>query len=805
MSKKVNKPEPVLTKSIGKSIFERPVIHWIMIGLIFVVISLMYFQISYGGYAPKASDIVQWRASAQQIMEYNKTHWHKALWTDNMFSGMPSYLISLPNQFPFIGDLYRLIKWLINWRIFFLIFSGIGMYILLIQLKIEPMIAIIGGFAFALSCHFLGLIEIGHNTKFKAIVYIPWVFWAIDYLRQHKSVLGMGFVTMFLIQQFRENHPQISYYMFMMLGVYWLVYLVCAIREKEMKGFSQFSLLFIICIFISVIAIANPYLSTAEYSEFTNRGGASGLSKDYATGWSFGVGEILTFLVPKFYGGISPLYWGPMTFTQTSMYMGILIFFFALTALIFVRSRLVTILGITSLFSILLSFGKNFGLIYDIFFNYFPGFNKFRVPAMILILLEFSIVILSAIGLSWLVNQISKKDQRALKYIKISTYIAGFIFILFLMGKAIFSGLPFVRPEELQQYDGSQLANIKNLRLEALIKSGLQSFSLLIVGLSLCWAFLTKKMSKNILLASILVIVIFDLTLINKEFLNEDTLVKESEMFTDFEESSVDQFLLEDKDTYRIFPLGRDFGNSRWSYYHESIGGYHGAKIKRYQDIIENCLYSEMIKGVPLNWNVINMLNVKYIIFNSQIPLPNLQEVYNDPVSNYYVYKNLEAYPRAWFVDGLVKETDLSKIRMMLNNPSFSTKTTAIIEDDIPAVSKPDSSSVRLLSRDIHNSEWEVYTDKSSFLTISEIYYPKGWSVMIDGQETKIYQTDYILRGIVVPAGKHSIKMVFNPKSYTLSILLSGIGLGVSILFMIVGLFIYYRKNYRGEIVYVVK
>lgn len=805
MSKKVKQPEPVLTKATEKNIFQKPMIHWIMIGILFVIISLMYFQISYGGMAPKASDIMQWRASAQQIMEYNKTHWHKALWTDNMFAGMPSYLISLPNQFPFIGDLYNLFKWLIDWRIFFLIFAGIGMYVLLVHLKFDPLIALTGAFAFALSCHFIGLLEIGHNTKFKAIIYIPWVFWSIDYLRQKRSILSLGFVCMFLIQQFRENHPQISYYMFLMLGIYWLVYLYSAIRDKELRSYMQFSFMFLFSIIISVLAIANPYLSTAEYSQFTIRGGSAGLSREYATGWSFGVGEVMTFLVPKFYGGISPMYWGPMSFTQTSMYMGIIIFFLALTAVIFVRNKLVTVLSITSLMTIFLSFGKNFGLIYDLFFKFVPGFNKFRVPAMILVLLEFSIVVLAAYGLNWLISQLNQKDGKALKYIRISTYTAGAVLFLFLVGKGMFSGLPFVKPEELQQYDGSQLANIKSLRLDALVKSGLQSFIILLSALGLLWTFLIKKISKTLLLICIVGLTVLDLGLVNKEFLNEDILVEENTMFTDFEENSVDSFLLQDKDTFRIFPLGRDFGNARWSYYHQSIGGYHGAKIKRYQDLIESCLYSELIKGIPLNWNVINMLNVKYIIFNSQIPLPNLKEVFNDPVTGYYVYENLERLPRAWFVKEVIKESDPQKIRLLLNNPDFNPARTAVIEENIPSYNAPDTSYTRILKRDIHATEWEVYTDKDAFMTISEVYYPKGWKAFIDGKESPLYQTDYVLRGMVVPAGKHQVKMVFDPASYRSSIILSGFGLGLTILLLIVGIVLYYRKNYRGQIVYVVK
>lgn len=805
MSKKKNKLDTVLSMSNEKTLFESKYMHIIMIAVLVIVVSTIFFKIAFLNYAPPASDTMQWRGSAQQLLEYNKTHWMKAQWTDNMFGGMPSYLISLPNQYPFIDSVAKIFTWFLDWRIFFLIFAGIGMYVLMIHLKFDPMIALFGALSFALSCHFIGLIEIGHNTKFKAIMYIPWIFWSVDYLRKNRNLLGLGFASIFIIQQLRENHPQISYYTYLMLGAYWLVLAICSVKDKKVKDFVIYTLLLILVFSIAGLAVANPYMNTYEYGKYTIRGGSDGLTKEYATGWSFGKAEILTFLVPKFLGGISPYYWGNMAFTQTLHYFGIIIFFLALVALVFVRRKVVWALGISSILAVFLSFGKNMPFLYDFFFNYIPGFNKFRVPSMILILIQFSFVVLAGFGLDYIIRKRNDNPESLKKFIKISLFVVIGIVLLFVIGKSIFAGLPFVKAEELQQYDSSQLSQIKQMRLDLLVKSGIQSFMILLVSIGLIMGYLSKKMHKNIMLLGIILLGVIDLATVNTEHLKSDSLVKENEMFATFENNAIDDYLNQDKDVYRIFPLAQQFGDTRWSYNHQSLGGYHGAKLKRYQTIIEKSLYAELIKGIPLNWNVINMLNTKYIIFNNQLPFPNLQEVYVDNNTGLYVYKNLSALPRAWFVKNVRVINDEDKIINTMNTMDFNPAQTAIVEENVEQVFAPDSTIVKLTERDIHHTKWDLTTDKKAFLTISEVYYPAGWRVYIDGKETKIYATNYVLRGIVVPAGTHQVEMKFVPKTYNLSIILSAIGLGISLIFLIIGVILHYKRNYRGEIVYVVK
>jgi len=394
MAKK-NKQKAVEQIGILEKILEGKYKHVIFIGLLFIILSVSFFKIAFQNYAPPAGDTIQWRSSAQVLMEYNKEHKDQAMWNPNVFSGMPSYLISFSAKYPFIGRIYKLTNKVMNWRILMLFVMSLGVYLFMIHLKFDPIIAFISAIAMALSCHFLGLLEIGHNTKFKAVVYIPWIMFAVHYLKQRLSLLTLGTTAIILIIQLRTNHPQISYYTFLMIGIYWIANLIWSIKDKEVRSYMIFSAMLLLAFVIAFMAIAQPYFSTYEYGHYTIRGGSTGLNTSYATSWSFHPLEILTFVNPSFFGGVSPFYWGWMPFTQTSMYMGIIILLFTIIGIFYNKNRLVKVLLSVSIFTLFLSFGRHLPFLSNFLLEFLPGFNKFRVPAMILVLLQFAIVILA--------------------------------------------------------------------------------------------------------------------------------------------------------------------------------------------------------------------------------------------------------------------------------------------------------------------------------------------------------------------------------------------------------------------------
>nr|HPR17538.1 hypothetical protein [Candidatus Cloacimonadota bacterium] len=313
-NKKIQKVERA---DFFERVFEGKYAHLILILILFVILSVTFFKVAFRNYVPQASDTMQWRAGAEQMIEYNETHKDQALWNPAVFSGMPGYLISFASRYPFINTIVKLTNKVMNWRVFLLFIMGLGVYCLMIFLKFDPLIAFISAIAFALSVHFIGLIEIGHNSKFKAIVFIPWIFFMVHYLKERRTVLSLGLTALVVIGQLRENHPQISYYTFLMLAVYWIFQLVWAIKDKEIKPFIFFTLMLLAVGVVSILAVAQPYFSTMEYSKYTIRGGSAGLDTGYATSWSFHPLEILSFLNPGIFGGVSPYYWGCMPFTQT--------------------------------------------------------------------------------------------------------------------------------------------------------------------------------------------------------------------------------------------------------------------------------------------------------------------------------------------------------------------------------------------------------------------------------------------------------------------------------------------------------
>jgi len=775
---------------------------WLYVILLFLLVSIIYFPVAFEKKAPPASDTIQWQGSAHRVIEYNKTHSDRALWQPNMFSGMPSYLISLPLQYPFVENITKVVDHIMNWRIFLLFLGGLGIFLLLRMMKLEAFTAFFGAVVFMFCCHWTGLLDIGHNTKFRAVMWIPWVIWGLMYLKEKRNLLGLGMTSVFLIAQLRENHPQISYYMYLFIGMFWIFSLVDTFKNKEWGKLLTFTMMLVGAFVFMGLAVMNPFLSTWEYGHYTIRGGSSGLDKAYAQGWSFPPAEIISFIIPDFFGGINQTYWGGMEFTQIYNYSGVLVLALAFFALAGKRKRLAWFLWISSIVFLIMSFGKYGGFISDLLLKYLPYFNKFRVPSMILVMVQFSLAILAAFGIEAIVEMAKKSDPAQLKKFK-TWYIAVIVlFVLFLiLGKSIFKGLPFTNENEIAQLKAQnaygQLDSIKAIRLGMLYKSGALSLLFLFGGMSFIFLYLRKNINKAVFFVLILVLAFIDLWIYTGKNLQNVESPQYSQANQTYTKKDYDDFLLGDKENFRIYPLNVGM-NGQWAYYHQTIQGYHGAKLKRYQEVLENCLDSQL-RQQKINWNLLNMLNVKYVLFPDSLPFPNLQPVFSSNEEQVVVHRNLSALPRAWFVDS-VKELKMPKVIWgEINSEQFNPIATALVEEPVKDIGNPVVRNVKPLSFDMHNISFETKTDKQAFLVVSEVFYPAGWKAFIDGKETKIYPTDYILRGIVVPAGKHKVEMKFAPESYKLSIRLSAIGLSISLLALLAGLYLWYKSRRKED------
>ena len=781
---------------------------WVLVIILFLLLSLIYFPVAYQGKAPQASDIIQWQGAAKAIVDYNATHKDNALWTPYMFSGMPAYMIHFPNRYPFLESITKLTDKIINWRIFLLFIGGVGIFLLLRQLKMDSWIAFFAAIAFTFSCHWVGLLEIGHNTKFRAIMYIPWVVWALFRLKGKPNILNLGLLATFLITQLRENHPQITYYLYLFIGMFWIYCLVEAVKNKQLKKFGNWTGLLIIAFAITALAVMNPYLSTWEYSHYTMRGGTAGLEKSYAQQWSFPPVEIISFIIPDFFGGINQNYWGAMPFTQIYNYFGIVVLALGVMALFGKHKKFSLFLWIASAIFLVLSFGSFTPFISDFFFKYLPMFNKFRVPSMTLIMVQIIGVILAALGLDTIASL--ENNSKWQKNLFTAFWVSGAFFILFLiLGQSVLKGLPYTNAAEIEQYEKynalAKLDELKSLRPGLLYKSGILSLLLLTVSLGLCYLASVKKLKKVALVLLITLVTFIDLYTYTGKHLKDLYPVEERE--ARFVTQDFDEFLLADKDNFRIYPY--NMGNFRtaaeWAYYHQTIDGYSAAKLKRYDDVWKiiqgdakndgevyrylKSVYEE--GGAETPTPLLDMLSTKYIIYPDSLPYAFLLNKIKPVFTSYTganIYQNLTAYPRAWFVDSLSVIPETGARLQKMRNPYFNPHSLAIVESKIEGVYKPDSCFAQETFFDMHNVKYEVATDKNAFLVLSEVYYPAGWKAFIDGKETAIYPTNHILRGVIIPPGKHTLEMKFISETYRLSLILSLTGLLATVVLLAIGI-----------------
>jgi hypothetical protein len=590
--------------------------------------------------------------------------------------------------------------------------------------------------------------------------------------------------------------------------MFWIYCLVEAIKNKQLKKFGNWTGLLIIAFAITALAVMNPYLSTWEYSHYTMRGGTTGLEKSYAQQWSFPPVEIISFIIPDFFGGINQNYWGAMPFTQIYNYFGIVVLALGVMALFGKHKPLSTFLWIASAIFLVFSFGSFTPLISNFFFKYLPMFNKFRVPSMTLIMVQFIAVILAALGLDTIASL--EDNSKWQKNLFTAFWVSGVFFILFLiLGQSVFQDLQYTNAAEIAQYEKynalAKLEELKSLRPGLLYKSGILSLLMLTVSLGFCYLASAKKLKKVALVLLITLVTFIDLYIYTGKHLKD--LYPAEEREARFVTQDFDEFLLADKDNFRIYPY--NMGNFRtaaeWAYYHQTIDGYSAAKLKRYDDVWKiiqgdeknenelyrylNGVYNKGNKEIPTP--LLDMLSTKYIIYPDSLPYAFLLNKIKPVFTSYTganIYQNLTAFPRAWFVDSLsvIPETEVRLQKM--RDPYFNPRSLAIVESKIEGVFKPDSCYAQETFFDMHNVKYEVATDKNAFLVLSEIYYPAGWKAFIDGKETVIYPTNHILRGVIIPPGKHTLEMKFISETYRLSLILSLTGLLATVVLLVIGI-----------------
>jgi hypothetical protein len=769
----------------------------IFVTLIIILLAFLLKPLLFNGLSPQGADIVAGIGKVKQIQDYNESHDDFALWNPAIFGGMPHYQDYGPVTYSLDTILALLGLYLSSVYVFYL-FGALGLYALFRYLKFKPLLAFAGSMMFILLPHYKSLWVVGHFRKLRAIMYIPWIVLTFKYFLDRRTVLAITLFAVLYGLQIRTQHYQIIFYTSLLIFTLGVYPILSEFLTKKYTVALKSLLMLGVAVFLALMMSAQPLFLANEYLPYSKRGKTTidiskpkeqqpqsalsqGTTLEYATQWSTAPSELLVWIIPRFYGGMSgekytgngvpqlrnqtvPFYWGHMPFTQSYEYIGLITILLAVIGIYACRkNKLIISLVIFAGFLILLSFGRHFESFYSFFYNYLPYFNKFRAPMMSVTVTSFIIVIFALFGLKHL-SEI-KRGELSLFYKNLLLIAAGF----FLIGVVIWlisGNFSFIKNRE--SYDPKVMNLIKDIRKEVLIDDLVRYMVILVLGFGAIWAYLKEKLSFSILTTALTVLIMIDLYDIQTRY-QEKYIDSERAEKNFFRKNAVDLVLDRDKETYRIFPVGQLFQDNRWAYSHQSIGGYSPIKMYTIEEIIQNNLYKGWDQTLPLNWNILKILNVKYLVSPQMLKAAQLTLIPagtdNEKLSVYYFNDYLS---RGFFVGAVeIIEDEFDRLARM-NQSSFDPAKTAIIETGLhQPVSVPDSSYSRMITYSPNRSVYEVFTSHQALFVISELYFPPGWKILIDNQQVEqIYKTDHAIQSVIVAEGAHRLELQFEPDSF---------------------------------------
>lgn len=801
--------------------------HLAALGFLFIIPFILFFSSTLGGQQYMGHDAIQWRAGAESIIEYNETHDEVAHWASNMFSGMPATTISHPPQAWNLDTLLKKVFRFIYPALEYWVLFG-GAYVMLLLMGFRPLTAVFGSIAIGLSTYIPIIIGAGHNAKFLAYIYIPWIYVGYFLVTRSKFNKWLAFFVfcLALTLHFRAYHPQVTYFFLFPLGTLFIVDAVRAYKTPRFTEFSKQTGLLIASALLALLITFQMYWSTAEYSEYSTRGGSEientkGLSQNYAFAWSQGVGELLTLAIPGSYGGSSSdAYWGPKSVTSGPHYMGALVLLFFIVGMIKSKHKMKWVFLGPGIATLLFSLGENFLLINQPMFNYFPLFDKFRAPEMWLMTTVFCFSVVSVMGLDWTFEQINIIKGRRGKQPgnwKQALMIAGGAGLL--LAGVGFAGLSYEKPGERQQL-AQQIAQQNQVPVddprvsqtvdrfinnelipqrEEMARADTMRFLLFItLGVGLIWLAGVRKIEASTAVGVLCILLAADMILVDKRYLNEGALVDgglSREDVVEQQEREIDQFIEtnsahENGWSYRTLPLlDNPFNNAIPAYFYPSMGGYSGAKLGYYQDLLDAAVFSGP-NGI--NSGVLEMLNVKYISARGSIQLPGFETAYSDQQG--IVIENLSVLPKAWFVEKIetmMSESDvLQRISGEFEADSIAFTATPLSSE----VSSDTTSSAVITEYGPNKISIDLSRTEPGFLVLGEIWYPPGWTATLNGEETDIIRTNYVLRGFEIPAGDHELILTLEPEWYTVGYWLGQAGTAALFATGLIGL-VFYRKE----------
>ncbi|MFL2628471.1 MAG: YfhO family protein [Candidatus Marisimplicoccus sp.] len=777
----------------------------------FILASVLFYHPLLQGKKLFQSDIAQYEGMSREIKENREKFDKEIYWIDNAFGGMPTYQLGAKYPYDILAPLHYLFRFIPR-PAHTLFLYLISMYILLLVFKVPWKISLIGSLAFGLSTYLLIILQVGHNTKALAISYIPLVISGLVLLKQNKKILGFILSLIALALQIRANHYQMTYYLLFIIALFFIVYLIDSYKKGEMKMFVKSISPFFLAGILALGLNGPNLLSTYEYSKYSTRSSSelklnadgtekeksSGLDYDYITQYSYGIFESLNTIIPRIQGGGSredigeksnlykflvdnnvpknqassfvkgvPTYWGDQPILEAPAYIGITVFFLFILSLFMIRGPTKIWLVSCIILSLLLSWGKNFPLLTNFFIENFPMYNKFRAVSSIQVILEFAIPLLASIGLY---NYIKEGE---LKYLNKTFLIIVIPLTILLLIK---SSISFIGPND-QYYKsifGDQIVNQiiyerANMYSVDIIRAIIFSF--------IMYCILRFKHLFGITILSGLVggFVLADLITVNNRYLDRELFINEDQTFFSINESN--QEIIKDKSDYRVYDTSQGINGAKTSFFHNSIGGYHAAKLRRFQEAYDYFSFHN-------NNVMINMLNTKYIVYESE--------------TDKDLFVNEDALGNVWAVDSisLVNSADeiLDKLTKVDIEKHAITFKDSYSPDNLNQFNSNDLIEINFNRNSSKHITYKYNATSSQLLVFSEIYYPKGWSVFIDDKRSEYFDVNYILRGMVVPEGKHKIDFYFEPEIVKLGINVRLIS--IILTFSFIG-YMFYKKDKR--------
>ncbi len=757
----------------------------------FIIISLAYFSPVLEGKKIFQNDIKHFIGMAKEVNDFRQENDEaEPYWTNAAFGGMPTYNLSVKYPNNYIKKLDKVLRFLPRPADYLFLYF-LSFFILLSVLKVEYKLAILGALAFGFSTYYIIILGVGHNAKAHAIAYMPMVLAGILMVLQHKYLWGFILTAIAMALEINTGHPQMTYYLLFMVLILGVVYLINAFKEKKLPTFIKSIGILIVAVVLSVGVNATSLLATKEYANFSTRGkseltinpdrspkvASNGLSKDYITTYSYGIPETFNLMIPRFMGGgnyenvgyesniynflkdrtglkqakqfteNAPMYWGKQPIVEAPAYIGAILVFLFVLGMFLVKGSLKKWLVSAVIFSILLSWGKNLNVLTNLFIDYVPMYNKFRAVSSIQVIAELAIPLLGILALKELFSSSNSEDNK-LKSLKIATYsIGGLALIFTLFGSSLFA-FEGLRDANYDKMLPGLLDAIIDDRKAVFFADSLRALIMIGVSASILWLFIKGKLKKNLVILILGGIILFDLVSVDRRYVNNEDFLSAKKIDKPFVASEIDKEILKDISYYRVANyVGDPMNDGGTSYFHKSIGGYHAAKMGKYQELFDFHISKNNIE-------VLNMLNTKYFVFE-------------DGSQRQAVQQNPEANGNAWFVKSIKVVDNANEEIMALD--SLTTKSEAVIKsreisNDFKRQFSVDSTATIILtSYKANELTYESSSNENQFAVFSEIYYKNGWNAYIDGVLTPHYNVNYVLRGMEIPSGEHTIAFKFEP------------------------------------------